>query len=287
VSSRPGRELRGVLLFRFEPPQNAVYQAFHVALPEAREIQARSEPLGRPGGETDGALIIDARRISTRRSPHRDQAQDYYWSVSLQRGGAGGAGQYGRRVSVARPSAGTRAVPRATGYDTPEVRAARMTAAGESTQRSPPRSRSRRLRGRSTKRRTRAVGQAGRARVLLSLEADLPVSDARTTRPTWCFSSATRATDASLPAAPTRCRSVHAGEGSATGIGTYRVHFEVPPGSYIMPRWCASGRPRGKPDRKLDVPWPVGPRLTVGDVHPGFGHRRPSRSRAQRMRQTA
>jgi hypothetical protein len=58
-----------------------------------------------------------------------------------------------------------------------------------------------------------------------------------------------------------------AGDGSSTGVGTYRVHFEVPPGSYLMRTVVREpGGLVGSADRKLDVRGLSGPDVTVGDV---------------------
>jgi hypothetical protein len=58
-----------------------------------------------------------------------------------------------------------------------------------------------------------------------------------------------------------------ASSGSATGVGTYRVHFEVPPGSYMMRTVVREpGGLIGSADRKLDVRGLSGPDVTVGDV---------------------
>ena len=58
-----------------------------------------------------------------------------------------------------------------------------------------------------------------------------------------------------------------ASDGSATGVGTYRVHFDVPPGSYMMRTVVREpGGLVGSADRKLDVRGLSGPDVTVGDV---------------------
>jgi tetratricopeptide (TPR) repeat protein len=58
-----------------------------------------------------------------------------------------------------------------------------------------------------------------------------------------------------------------ADEASATGVGAYRVHFEVPPGSYLMRTVVREpGGLVGSADRKLDVRGLSGPDVTVGDV---------------------
>ena len=109
---------------------------------------------------------------------------------------------------------------------------------------------------------------AGRARVLLSLEADLPVRTAaneaadvvflvRDMRDGRVVASGTDTMP--LPSA--------AGDGSATGVGTYRVHFEIPPGAYMMRTVVREpGGLVGSADRKLDVRGLSGPDVTVGDV---------------------
>ena len=110
---------------------------------------------------------------------------------------------------------------------------------------------------------------AGRARVLLSLEADLPVQDAahdsrgrRVSRPR----RARRPRGRERHRRRCRCRRRPA-PAAATGVGTYRVHFEVPPGSYMMRTVVREpGGLVGSADRKLDVRGLSGPDVTVGDV---------------------
>src|SRR5439155_6320156 len=109
---------------------------------------------------------------------------------------------------------------------------------------------------------------AGKARVLLSLEADLPVRDqtyeaadvvflVRDARDGRVVASGSDTMP--LPSAAT--------DGSAIGVGTYRVHFDVPPGSYIMRTVVREpGGLVGSADRKLDVRGVSGPDVTVGDV---------------------
>jgi hypothetical protein len=109
---------------------------------------------------------------------------------------------------------------------------------------------------------------AGRTRVLLSLEADLPVRDASNEKADVVFlvrdmrdgRVVASGTDTMpLPSAPV--------EGGPTGLGTYRVHFEVPPGTYLMRTVVREpGGLVGSADRKLDVRGLSGPDVTVGDV---------------------
>jgi hypothetical protein len=54
---------------------------------------------------------------------------------------------------------------------------------------------------------------------------------------------------------------------SATGVAAYRVHFEVPPGSYLMRTVVREpGGLVGSADRRLEVRGLSGPDVTVGDV---------------------
>ena len=96
---------------------------------------------------------------------------------------------------------------------------------------------------------------AGRGRVLLSLEADLPVRGRHTGTADVVFVVrdmrdgrvvASGTGTMPLPLKP-RAR-------APTGVGACRVHFDVPPGSYMMRTVVREpGGLVGSADRKLDV----------------------------------
>ena len=241
-------------------------QALASPTTEASEIQARTEPLGSLAAETDGALIIDAAsHLDTALGRIADQAQDYYLVGFTPSSAALSArGQY-RRVSVRVKRPGAHVSAR-TGYATPKSaapidrrRAIDAALAAPFAQQA--------LRVDYTTYTLRS-DNAGRARVLLSLEADLPVRSAaneaadvvflvRDMRDGRVVASGTDTMP--LPSA--------AGDGSATGVGTYRVHFEIPPGAYMMRTVVREpGGLVGSADRKLDVRGLSGPDVTVGDV---------------------
>ena len=246
--------------------QSAADQALVSPTSEASEIQARTEPLGSLAAETDGALIADAAsHLDAAFNRIADQAQDYYIVGFTPSAAALAArGEY-RRVSVRVTRPGTRVSAR-TGYAAPrssvpiERRLAIDAAlAAPFSQQA--------LRVDYTTYTLRS-DNAGRARVLLSLEADLPVKDAehdsadvvflvRDLRDGRVIASGTD--KMALPSA--------ASGANATGIGTYRVHFDVPPGSYIMRTVVREpGGLVGSADRKLDVRGLSGPDVTAGDV---------------------
>ena len=104
--------------------------------------------------------------------------------------------------------------------------------------------------------------------MLLSLEADLPVGDAAHEAADVVF-IVRDARDGRVVASGTDTMRLPsaAGDGSATGVGTYRVHFELPPGSYMMRAVVREpGGLVGSADRKLEVRGLTGPDVTVGDV---------------------
>jgi VWFA-related protein len=246
--------------------QNNVDQALMSATNEAADIQARTEPLGSLAAATDGVLIIDAvSHMDAALGRIAEQAQDYYLVGFTPSAAALSArGQY-RRVSVRVTRPGAKVSAR-TGYAAPKSsvpldrrRTIDAALAAPFAQQA--------LRVDYTTYTLRS-DNAGRARILLSLEADLPVRDqtreaadvvflVRDARDGRVVASGTDTMP--LPAAAT--------EGSATGVGTYRVHFELPPGSYMMRTVVREpGGLLGSADRKLDVRGLSGPDVTVGDV---------------------
>ena len=246
--------------------QSNADQALLSSTTEASEIQARTEPLASLAVETDGAFIVDAAsHLDTALGRIADQAQDYYLVGFTPSDAALSArGQY-RRVSVRVKRAGAHVSAR-TGYAAPKSsapmdrrRAIDAALAAPFAQQA--------LRVDYTTYTLRS-DNAGRARVLLSLEADLPVKGAanesadvvflvRDMRDGRVVASGTDTMP--LPSA--------AGDGSATGVGTYRVHFEIPPGAYMMRTVVREpGGLVGSADRKLDVRGLSGPDVTVGDL---------------------
>jgi VWFA-related protein len=243
-----------------------VDQPFAPATTEAAEIQARTEPLGSLAAETDGALITDAAsHLDAAINRIADQAQDYYLVGFTPSAAALSArGQY-RRVSVRVKRPGARVSAR-TGYAAPNASASldrRRTI--DAALAAPFAQQALRVDYTTY---TMRSDNAGRARVLLSLEADLPVKDAANEAADVVF-LVRDARDGRVVASGTGTMPLPstASNGSPTGVGAYRVHFEVPPGSYMMRTVVREpGGLVGSADRKLDVRGLSGPDVTVGDV---------------------
>jgi VWFA-related protein len=246
--------------------QSNAEQALVSPTSEASEIQARTEPLGSLAAETDGALMTDATsHLEAAFNRIADQAQDYYLVGFTPSAAALAARGAYRRVSVRVTRPGARVSAR-TGYAAPRSnvpmdrhRTIDAALAAPFAQQA--------LRIDYTTYILRS-DNAGRARVLLSLEAALPVKDAahdsadvvflvRDLRDGRVIASGTDKMPLPSEASGT----------SATGVGTYRVHFDIPPGSYIMRTVVREpGGLVGSADRKLDVRGLSGPDVTVGDV---------------------
>ncbi len=230
------------------------------------EALARSEPLGSLAAETDGALIIDAAsHLDASLARISDEAQDYYVVGFTPSAAALAArGEY-RRVGVRLKRPGARVSAR-TGYATVKPgatldrrRAIDAALAAPFAQQG--------LRVEYTTY-TLKADNGGRSRVILSLEADLPVRAGedqaadvvfvvRAMRDGRVVASGTDTM--ALPDAPA--------EGSTTGRGSYRVHFDLPPGAYMMRTVVREpGGLIGSADRKLDVRGISGPDVSVSDV---------------------
>ena len=242
-----------------------IAQALMPSSTAATEALARTEPLGSLAAETDGALITDAAsHLDTALARIADQAQDYYIAGFTPSAGAIAArGEY-RRVSVRVTRPGARVSAR-TGYATPRAAPLDRRRAIDAALAAPFAQQA--LRVEYTTYVMRAEN-AGRARVILSLEADLPLRDddhqtgdvvfvVRDLRDGRVVASGTD--NIALPA--------EAAGAAATGIGKHRVHFDVPPGSYLMRAVVREpGGLVGSADRKLDVRGVAGPDVTVSDV---------------------
>ena len=233
---------------------------------QGMEIQSRLQPLSALAAETDGTLIIDAAsHVEAALGRLADQSQDYYLvGFTPSDGATSSRGSY-RRVNVRVTRPGARVSAR-TGYAVPPAVAA------------------------SDRRRAidAAIGapfvqQAlrvdyttyvlrnddnGRPRVILTLNANLPVRDSqhdaadivfvvRDTRDGHVAASGTGTMP--LPERPD--------PGAITGTSRYRVQFEVPPGSYLMRAIVREpGGLIGSGDRRLDVRSVTGPDVTTSDL---------------------
>ena len=230
------------------------------------EVLARTEPLGSLAVETDGAFIVNAAsHLDAALTKIADQAQDYYVvGFTPSAAALASRGDYRRvTVRVKRPGA---TVSARTGYATVRPgsgldrrRAIDAALAAPFSQQG--------LRVEYTTYTMRA-DNAGRSRVILSLEADLPVRGSEDENADVVFvvrdmrdgRVVASGTD-TLPLPET------AADGSATGNGLYRVHFDVPPGSYMMRTVVREpGGLVGSADRKLDVRPVSGPDVSISDV---------------------
>src|SRR4051794_22802531 len=232
----------------------------------ASEIQARTEPLGSLAIETDGVLVTDAAsHLDSALDRIADQAQDYYLLGFTPSAAALAArGQY-RRVSVRVTRPGARVSAR-TGYAAPRSgapvdrrRAIDGALAAPFAQQG--------LRVEYTTYVVRS-DNAGRARVILSLDADLPVADEQHDSADVVF-VVRDARDGRVVASGTDTMRLPAAAsgGAPTGPGTFRVHFDIPPGSYLMRAVVREpGGLIGSADRRLDVRGLSGPDVTVSDV---------------------
>jgi len=230
------------------------------------EVLARLEPLGSLAVETDGALIVDATsHLDAALARIADQAQDYYVVGFTPTAAAIAArGDY-RRVSirVKRPGA---TVSARTGYATAKPgsgldrrRAIDAALAAPFSQQG--------LRVEYTTYTLRA-DNAGRSRVILSLEADLPVRNSEDEHADVVF-VVRDMRDGRVVASGTDTMPLPdtTADGATAGCGLYRVHFDVPPGAYMMRTVVREpGGLVGSADRKLDVRPVSGPDVNVSDV---------------------
>ena len=245
--------------------QSLADQATLASTTEASEINARMEPLGNLASETDGVFVPDAAsHLDEAMGRLADQTQDYYLvGFSPSAAATAAPGSYRRvQLRVRRPGA---RVSARTGYAVAGGGPVGRRAAIDAALAAPFSQQA--LRVEYTTYALRA-DNAGRSRVILSLEAGLPLRDGmngmadvvfvvRDLRDGRVVASGTDTIP--LPAT--------AAGGATTGLGTYRVHFDVPPGSYMMRTVVREpGGLIGSADRKLDVRGFSGPDVTASDV---------------------
>ena len=232
----------------------------------ASEIQARIAPMSTLALETDGAMFVDAAaRTDDVLNALADQGQDYYL-VGFQpsEDARVNRGKYRRvKIEVKRP--GARASSR-TGYAVaPETAVADRRKSIESLLGAPFVQQGLKLDYTTY---VLKDAEVGRQRVVLSLTTDLPVrakpGDAadvvfvvRDVRDGRVVASGNDVIP--LPTAP---------QGrSALGRGAWRVHFNVPPGSYLMRTVVREpGGLSGSADRRLEVKALDGPDVSVSDL---------------------
>lgn len=227
----------------------------------------RLDPLAAIALETSGVLINDASlRLDAALDAIADQLQNYYLVGFEPHPGALKNREQYRRVQVRVSRPGARVTTR-TGYAvTPVATPADRRHAIDAALTAPfPQQ------GLGLEYTTYVLRGAspGFSRVLLSVAAELPVASAgRTKIADVVFAVqqiATRRMMASgsdsmpLPITPQ--------PGSTTGIGAYRVQFEVPPGEYLMRVVVREpGGLVGSADHRFSVPSLEGPGLTAGDL---------------------
>lgn len=252
---------------------SAVFYTFDLNRREGSEVTStatgapgRTEPLSNLASETGGALVAEsATNLDAALARLADQAQDYYLVGFTPSAAALAArGQY-RRISVRVARAGARVSAR-TGYAMPKPGpppdrrgAIEAALAAPFAQQG--------LRVDYTTYIMRAEN-AARARVTLSLEADLPLRNADHTSADVVF-VVRDLRDGRVVASGNGAMPLPdiAGAGAATGLGSYRSHFDIPPGAYLMRAVVREpGGLVGSADRRLEVRGVAGPGVTVSDL---------------------
>ena len=232
----------------------------------ATEIQARVAPLATLAVETDGEMFVDASaRTDQVLNRLADQAQDYYLvGFTPAEEARTNRGQY-RRVKVEVSRRGASASAR-TGYTVaPQGAAADRLKSIENLLGAPFVQQGLKLDYTTY---VLKDAEVGRQRVVLSLTTDLPVrsSDGETADVVFVVRDVRDGRVAAsgndvipLPAQP---------DGrNALGRGAWRVHFNVPPGSYLMRTVVREpGGLSGSADRRLEVKALDGPDVSVSDL---------------------
>jgi VWFA-related protein len=245
--------------------QQLAEQATLAATTEASEVLARMEPLANLAGETDGVFVPDAAsHLDEAMGRLADQTQDYYLvGFSPSAAATASPGAY-HRVSIRVHRPGARVSAR-TGYAVGAGGAPVRRTAIDSALAAPFSQQALRVAYTTY---TMHSGNPGRARVILSLETDLPLRDGTNGMADVVF-VVRDLRDGRVVASGTDTMPLPstAAAGASTGVGTYRVHFEVPPGSYMMRTVVREpGGLVGSADRKLDVRGFSGPDVTVSDL---------------------
>jgi VWFA-related protein len=240
----------------------------------ATEIQSRTAALAGLALETDGMFVTDAAsRIDTALGRIADQSQDYYLAGFLPSAEAlAQRGSY-RRVTVHVKRPGARISAR-TGYAVPSNPAApdrrnaidAALAAPFSQQALKVAYTTYLLRSDST----------GHPRVVLSLDADLPLKDERHDRADVVFLVRdTRGGAIVASGSDTMPLPDAATPGEYLGRSTYRVQFDVPPGTYMMRAVVREpGGLLGSADRRLDVRDVAGASVATSDLVLGSANRK-------------
>jgi hypothetical protein len=232
----------------------------------ASEIQSRIAPLSTLAVETDGMMLADASARSAEALERiAEQAQDYYLVGFIPSEEArSNRGKY-RRVSVKVTRPGARVSAR-TGYTVaPEPTTADRKRALDTVLGAPFAQQGLKIDYTTY---VMKAAESGQHRVVLSLSADLPVRSGASDAADVLFVArdirdgrivATGSDRVPLPAS--------ARPGGALGSGTWRVQFNVPPGSYMMRMVVREpGGLVGSADRRFDVRPLTGPDVTTSDL---------------------
>ena len=237
-------------------------------------IQSRTAPLASLALETDGLFVSDATsRLDATLARIADQAQDYYVAGFLPSDKAlAQRGSY-RRVTVRVKRPGARISAR-TGYAVPSNTTApdrryaidAALAAPFSQQALKVAYTTYVLRSETT----------GHPRVALSLTADLPLQDDTHHQADVVFVVRdTRDGHVVASGSDTMALPDAAKPGEYLGQGTYRVQFDVPPGTYLMRAVVREpGGLLGSADRRLDVHDVAGPSIATSDLVLGSANRK-------------
>ena len=232
----------------------------------ASEVQAKIAPLSTLAIETDGLMVIDAANRSDKALDRiADAAQDYYlvgFPPSME--ARASRGRY-RRVNVTVTRPGARVSAR-TGYAlAPEATPADRKRALSTVLGSPFAQQGLRIDYTTY---VMKAAEAGQHRVILSLNADLPIRSgpgdaadvlfvARDVRDGRVVASGSDTVPLPAEARP----------GSPLGSGAYRVQFNVPAGDYMMRMVVREpGGLVGSADRRIDVRPLGGPDVTASDL---------------------
>lgn len=240
-------------------------QADTTSMDQAVGIQQQIEPLGSLAADTDGALIPDAAsHLDAALDRIAEQAQDYYLVGFKPSAAAVSArGQY-RRVSIKVTRAGAHVSAR-TGYAAPPATPA-LNRRGEIDAALAAPFAQQALRVEYTTYALRS-DTPGRARVVLSVDADLPLRNATHDAADVVF-VVRDAVDGRVAASGSGTMALPAkASAGTTGTSAFRVQFEVPPGSYLMRTVVREpGGLLGSADRKFEVRPFSGPDVTVSDL---------------------
>jgi VWFA-related protein len=230
------------------------------------EIQARIAPMATLAVETDGMMVVDAaNRVGKALDTIADQAQEYYLVGFVPSDDARlNRGKY-RRVSINVKRPGARVSAR-TGYAVgPEVTTTTRRRTIDTVLGAPFVQQGLKIDYTTY---VMKAAEAGKHRIVLSLNADLPVRSkdgdtadvvfvARDVRDGRVVASGTDTI--ALPA--------NARAGAPLGRGAWRVQFNVPAGTYLMRTVVREpGGLVGSADRRISVRPLDGPDVTVSDL---------------------